>query len=426
VLRAQAKEKPGYRFYSLSDKVFRADVLRCAYDRCKANGGSAGVDGQTFEAIEANGVDRWLGERAEELRARTYRPGAVRRVWIPKGGGGTRPLGIPTIRDRVVQMAAVLVVEPIFDADLPSEQHAYRADHSAHQALREVQTWLDRGYTEVVDADLSGYFDRIPHHELMRCVARRISDGTLLHLFKMWLEMPVVETDERGHEQRSTRNRDDGRGTPQGAVVSPLLANLYMRRFVLGWKVLGHERRLDAHIVNYADDFVICCKPGVAVAAMAAMRSMMDRLRLTVNERKTRVSALPGESFTFLGFTFGRQVSGRTGRAYIGPAVSRTKISSICAQIGEVTSRSTLRRSAAEVVQRLNELLLGWGNYFRVGTVAPAWRVVQGHTGRRLRRWLWRKRGESGGVRGHPNMTLYEEYGLVDLSARVRCIPLWA
>jgi group II intron reverse transcriptase/maturase len=426
VLRARAKEKPGYRFYSLYDKVFRADVLRHAYDRCKANGGSAGVDGQTFEGIEAYGVDRWLGERALELRTRTYRPEAVRRVWIPKGDGGRRPLGIPTIRDRVVQMAAVRVVEPIFDGDLPSEQHAYRADHNAHQALRAVQTWLDRGYTDVVDADLSGYFDTIPHHELMKCVARRISDGTLLHLFKMWLEMPVAETDERGHEHRSTRNKDEGRGIPQGAVVSPLLANLYMRRFVLGWKVLGHEHRLDAHIVNYADDFVICCKPGVATHAMAVMRSMMGTLRLTVNERKTRVSALPEGSFTFLGFTFGRQVSGRTGRGYIGPAPSRKKVSSIGDRIGAVASRTTLRCSVAEVVQQLNELLLGWGNYFRLGNVAGAWRVVQGHACRRLRRWLWRKSGESGTARGYPNMQLYETYGLVNLSARVRCIPLWA
>ena len=426
VLRAKAKESPGYRFYALYDKVFRADVLGHAYDRCKANGGSAGVDGQTFETIESYGVNRWLGELAEELRTRTYRPEAVRRVWIPKGDGSRRPLGIPTIRDRVVQMAAVLVVEPIFDEDLPPEQHAYRADHSAHQALREVQAWLYRGYTEVVDADLSGYFDSIPHHELMKCVARRISDGSLLHLIKMWLGMPVAETDERGHVHRTTRNKDDGRGTPQGAVVSPLLANLYMRRFVLGWKVLGHEKRLDAHIVNFADDFVICCRPGVADRAMAAMGSMMEKLRLTVNERKTRMCALPGESFTFLGFTFGRQVSWRTGREYIGPAPSKRKVSSICDRIGETASCSTLRWSESEMVQRLNEILLGWGNYFRLGSVARAWRVVQGHACRRLRWWLRRKRGEKGGVRGYPDMQLYETYGLVNLPARLRRAPLSA
>src|SRR5580692_230912 len=277
VLRAKAKESPNYRFYLLYDKVYRADVLAHAYERCRLNKGAAGVDGQTFESIEEYGRGRWLGELAQELKEKTYRPAAVRRVWIPKADGKQRPLGIPTIRDRVVQMAVVLVVEPIFDGDLQPEQHAYRADHSAHEALREVQGWLDRGYTEIVDADLSGYFDSIPHHELMKCVARRISDRHLLHLIKMWLEAPVEETAESGRKQRTTRNKDEGRGTPQGGVLSPLLANLYMRRFVLGWKVGGHKKRLDAHIVNYADDFVIGCRPGGAEKAMTVMRQMMDR-----------------------------------------------------------------------------------------------------------------------------------------------------
>ena len=187
VLRAKAKASPKYRFYALYDKVYREDVLDWAYERCRRNGGAAGVDGQTFEDIEAYGRERWLGELAQELREKTYRPAAVRRVWIPKGDGKERPLGIPTIRDRVVQMAAVLVLEPILDEDLQPQQHAYRANHNAHQALLEVQGWLDRGYTEVVDADLSGYFDSIPHHELMKCVARRVSDGRLLYMIKILL-----------------------------------------------------------------------------------------------------------------------------------------------------------------------------------------------------------------------------------------------
>ena len=369
VLRAKAKALPEYRFYALYDKVYREDVLCWAYERCRRNGGAAGVDGQTFEDIEAYGRERWLGELAQELREKTYRPAAVRRVWIPKGDGKERPLGIPTIRDRVVQMAAVLILEPILDEDLQPEQHAYRANHNAHQALREVQGWLDRGYTEVVDADLSGYFDSIPHHELMKCVARRVSDGRLLHLIKMWLEAPVEETDERGRKTRTTRNKDEGRGTPQGGVASPLLANLYMRRFVLGWKVRGHEKRLDAHIVNYADDFVICCPPGKASEAMSVMRQMMGQLKLTVNEKKTRECRVPDEPFTFLGFTFGRQVSWRTGRSYTAPAPSKKKVQGVCNKIHEATSCSTTWRDIDDEVSRLNQILMGWGDYFRLGYV---------------------------------------------------------
>lgn len=426
-LHTKAKEAPAYRFYALYDKVYRADVLTYAYHRCRANGGAAGVDGQTFADIQAYGEERWLGELAQELKGRTYRPQAVRRVWIPKADGKQRPLGIPTIRDRVVQMAAVLVLEAIFEADLPPEQYAYRADHSAHDAVRAVQGLLDQGYTEVVDADLSGYFDSIPHTELMKSVARRVSDRHLLHLLKMWLEAPVEESDEQGRVQRTTRNQDEGRGTPQGGVASPLLANLYMRRFVLGWKRLGHERRLDAHIVNYADDFVICCKPGKADAAMQAMREMMSKLKLTVKERKTRLCSLPAETFTFLGFTFGPQVSWQTGRVYVTPSPAKKKVQAICAQVSLVTSGSTTWRDEAEQVGKLNGMLLGWANYFRLGFVTAAWRVVQQHACRRLRWWMRRKHREGRG-RGqrYPDQQLYERYGLVKLLGAVRRSPLWA
>jgi RNA-directed DNA polymerase len=253
-LHAKAKESPDFRFYALYDKVYRKDVLAYAYERCKANGGAAGVDNQTFEDIERHGLERWLDELAQELKSRTYRPQPVRRVYIPKPDGKQRPLGIPTIRDRVVQTAALLALEPIFEADLQPEQYAYRADRSALDAVRHVHKLINTGHGKIVDADLSSYFDSVPHAELMRSAARRVVDGAMLHLIKMWLEAPVDETDERGNQRRSTRNRDEGRGTPQGAPISPLLSNLYMRRFVLGWKKLGYEERWKAYIVNYADD----------------------------------------------------------------------------------------------------------------------------------------------------------------------------
>jgi len=424
-LHAKAKESPSFRFYALYDKVYRKDVLTYAYDCCKANGGAAGVDGQGFEDIEAYGVERWLDELVQELKSRTYQPLPVRRVYIPKPDGKQRPLGVPAIRDRTAEMAAVLVLEPIFEADLQPEQYAYRRDRSALNAVNRVQQLISAGHQEIVDADLSSYFDSIPHAELLKSVARRVVDGAMLHLIKMWLEAPVEETDEHGNKHRSTRNRDDGRGTPQGAPISPLLSNLYMRRFVLGWKQLGHEKRLQAYIINYADDLVICCRTN-ADEALGMMRNMMSRLKLTVNESKTRVCRLPEEKFDFLGYTFGRCYSPKTGRAYWGTTPSKKRVQRICKSISEMTRRSQTQQDAATLVAALNRKINGWANYFCLGPVSQAYRAVEAHTRRRLRQWLCVKHKEqAGGTTRFPLQALHQKFGLVRLTARTTSFP-WA
>src|SRR5580693_1076917 len=415
-LHDKAKKSPDFRFYALYDKVYRRDVLSYAYACCKANGGVAGVDNQTFEDIEAYGAERWLDELMQELKDRTYQPLPVRRVYIPKPGSDKqRPLGIPAIRERCVMMAAVLVLDPIFEADLQPEQYAYRRNRSALDAVRHVHKLINTGHLEIIDADLAGYFDTLPHAELLKSVSRRVVDGAMLHLIKMWLTAPVKEPDARGGKHRTTRNKDEGRGSPQGSPISPLLSNIYMRRFVKGWKTGGHEKRLKARIVNYADDFVICCR-GTADEAMAVMQRMMSKLKLTVNETKTRLCRLPEESFDFLGYTLGRNYDCRTGESYLGPRPSRKKIDRLCREIGEMTTRKMAGRDVEVQVGRINRKVKGWSNYFRLGTVSKAYRTVDNHLRYRVRQWLcvkFKVRGQ--GTARFPDQHLYQKLGLYRL-----------
>ena len=395
--------------------VCREDILQEAYRRCRANRGAPGVDGERFEHIEEHGRSAWLERLRQELTGKRYRPRPLLRVWIPKASGGERPLGIPCIWDRVVQMAVLLVIGPIFEVDLSPWQYGFRTGLDAKMALRRIHFGIaDRGAREVVDADLSDYFNTIPHGDLMRCVARRIADGTVLSVIREWLNAPVVERSAQG-ERRSTEAKDRHRGTPQGGIISPLLANLYFRRFMLAWYQHGYAKRFQAEVVNYADDFVILCRPGQGEHAMGAMRSLMGRLGLTVNEKKTRLVKLPDERFDFLGYTVGR-FYGREGRPYWGTCPARKSIKRLIREIHDAT---TSRWNALDIQSRidhLNPMIRGWAGYFSQGPVSRIYRLIDRYAARRLRIWLMRRRGKRGtGYRQYSDQFLYETLGLIRL-----------
>src|SRR5450755_4691453 len=416
-LHAKAKTEAEFRFYALYDKIYREDILAHAYAQCRSNKGAPGVDGQDFSDVDAYGVQRWLGELAIALKEGTYRPDPIRRVFIPKPNGKLRPLGISTLRDRVCMTAAMLVLDPIFEADLPPEQYAYRPGRNAQQAVIKVDRLLFRGHPEVVDADLADYFGSIPHTELLKSVARRIVDRRVLHLIKMWLECPVEETDDRGRKTRTTEAKDSGRGIPQGSPLSPLLANLYMRRFVLGWKKLGLDKRLGSRIVTYADDLVILCKKGNAEEALQRMRELMGKLKLTVNEEKTRICTVPEGEFEFLGYTFGRMYSARTGQARLGHRPSKKSIKRVIDKVHALTAEAMVWQESTALVAKLNRTLRGWANYFQVGTVNKAYRAIDSYTTTRLSRWLRNKhKVRRRGYGDYPPSYLYGTLGLVRLS----------
>jgi RNA-directed DNA polymerase len=408
-LYAKAKAEPGYRFYLLYDKLWREDILAHAYALARANDGAPGVDGESFARIEANGRQAWLARLREEVRTKSYRPQAVRRVLIPKPGGGERPLGIPTIRDRVVQTAAKLVLEPIFEADLDPSAYGYRPRRSAGQAVQEVHGLLEQGYTDVVDADLSKYFDTIAHDDLMRSVARRISDANMLRLIKLWLSVPVEERDGDG-KRRMTGSK--GQGTPQGGVISPLLANLYINRFLKYWRGSGRESSWRARIVNYADDFVILSR-GHAAQALTWTQGVIGRLGLTLNPTKTCVRDARRERFDFLGYSFGPHCFRQTGRWYPGASPSKKSVQRLKDKVSAILVPGE-HGSWPEVCLRLNRLLRGWCGYFSYGSHYAADRVIEQHVYERVRNFLARRhKTPSRGVRRFSAERVYGELGVL-------------
>jgi RNA-directed DNA polymerase len=420
-LYRKAKAEPAYRFYVLYDKICREDILCHAYALARANAGAPGVDGVTFAQIDLSGREAWLAGLREELDSKTYRPNPVRRVMIPKPDGGERPLGIPTIRDRVAQTAAKLVLEPIFEADFEDTAYGYRPRRGAVDAVKDVHRQLCRGYTNVVDADLSKYFDNIPHRDLMQCVARRIVDRHVLALIKMWLKAPVEERDGDG-KRRIVGGKGNTRGTPQGGVASPLLANIYMNRFLKHWRLSGCGAAFRARVVSYADDFVILSR-GRAAESLAWTKGVMTRLGLTINEAKTSLKDARQERFDFLGYSFGPHHHKANGKWYLGASPSKKSMQRLKTRVRDLLVPTNLD-PWEEVRDTLNRSLRGWSNYFCYGTRGAAFRSIDHYVTERVRAFLARRHKVQG--RGNRRFTfgvIHGERGVLGLERLPRAAP---
>jgi RNA-directed DNA polymerase len=423
-LYCKAKAEPAFRFYVLYDKICREDILHHAYRMARANAGAPGVDGVTFAQIEERGLEGWLAGLREELVSKTYRPDSVRRVMIPKHGGGERPLGIPSIRDRVIQTAAKIVLEPIFEADFEGNAYGYRPARGAADAVKDVYRHLRRGYTDVVDADLSRYFDSIPHDDLLKSVARRVADGSVLRLIKLWLKAPIEERDGDG-KRRIVGGKKNKHGTPQGGVASPLLANIYMNRFLKHWRLSGRDEAFRAHVVAYADDFVILSR-GRAAEALTWTEAVMTRLGLTINESKTSLKDARRERFDFLGYSFGPHYPYNSGvRQQMSASPSKKSVQRLKAKVRELLVPSNTD-PWPEVRDDLNRSLRGWSNYFNLGSPVMAFRSVDHYVRERVRAFLARRHKVAGrGTRRFTYDAIHRDRGVLCLERLPRAAPLW-
>lgn len=387
-LYRKAKEDPRWRAWSLYGEVCRRDVLECAAQAVVRNGGAAGEDGVRTAQVKAC-MTETLDTLQRRLKDRGYKPGPVKRVWIAKDDGKERALGIPNVIDRIVQMALLLLLQPIFEAGFDEGSFGYRPGRNAQQAMEVIRTELRQGRTEVIDADLSAYFDTIDHAGLLRLVSRRVSDGSILKLVKAFLKAPIVE------EKNGKRSyQPNERGTPQGGVLSPLLANLYLNSLDHG---VNDHPELDAKLIRYADDFVLLCRAGRGEAMLERLKNYLQAKRLTLNETKTRLVDTRRESFRFLGFEVAWR-RGRTGKDYVHVEPAPKARRALRKAIGEELNHWTEHRSCAEVVGRVNRISQGWANYYHYGHCTRVFGRQQDWLQNRLRRWLWRKYGRTHGL----------------------------
>lgn len=415
-LYRKAKQEKEYRFYLLYDKTYRMDILSHAYRLVKANKGAPGIDSETFENIEERegGAEKYLEEIAGELKRKDYRPQAVRRVYIPKAAGGKRPLGIPVIKDRIVQMAVKIVIEPIFEADFQDNSYGFRPKRNAHQAVEDVNNHLRKGKTDVIDADISKYFDTIPHDRLMQLVAKRIVDKQILKLIKMWLKAPIVEEREDGKKEY----KGNEKGTPQGGVISPLLANIYLNVLDTIWVVKRVQERLGARLVRYADDCVILCR-GNTDRILKGIRLVFSNLDLNLNEEKTHVVDARQESFNFLGFSIGMKRGRKTGKMYSHTEPSKKALKHIRSEIKQLTTERYSATPTEVVIRRVNKVARGWVSYFRYGNCTQAMSSLRQYLVYRMRIYMRRKHHyHSLGYGAYPDRYYFDSLDLYEVPTK--------